>query len=174
VRVCLKCGERIPARKLVNGRVRHLQRRKYCLSCSPFGSHNTRNLERVGETVRHVCEKCGKSYIYRKSGIKVGPSTIECGSCAVSSRRVKMRARILKYKGGKCVVCHYSKCNRALIFHHMDMNTKVDNISSMIAHNRSYALIKKEADKCILICNRCHEEYNDGILDLSGYWFVRS
>ena len=42
----------------------------------------------------------------------------------VISRRRKFKQKAVEYKGGKCVVCGYNKCNRALEFHHTDPTTK--------------------------------------------------
>lgn len=43
VRTCAKCQGSFPNRCLVNGRMRSLTKRKFCLSCSPYGSHNTKS-----------------------------------------------------------------------------------------------------------------------------------
>lgn len=73
-------------------------------------------------------------------------------------RRTKQKA--IEYKGGKCVVCGYSKCHRALGFHHLNSSDKRFNISSS---TRSFASIKKELDKCILVCANCHAEIHEGL-----------
>ncbi len=44
----------------------------------------------------------------------------------------------------------------ALQFHHLDEDTKEFSIAQ--AYNRSWESIKKELDKCILICANCHAE----------------
>jgi hypothetical protein len=173
MKLCKKCGNKFGSRILIEGKVRILARRKYCLSCSPFGSHNTINFNKDPTNtsdIRCVCTKCNKPYIYKRNGKNTANSTAVCAACYVAKRRDRNRRKIVKYKGGKCVVCGYSKCSRALVFHHMDSKNKYDNISAMISHNRSLKTIMMEADKCILICNRCHEEHNDGMLDLTKYW----
>ena len=38
---CELCGSEFPTRALIDGRVQNLHRRKFCLTCSPFGTHNT-------------------------------------------------------------------------------------------------------------------------------------
>ena len=49
----------------------------------------------------------------------------------------------------------YDKCMSALEFHHLDPKEKDFSISTNI---KSLDLIKKELDKCILLCANCHRE----------------
>ena len=48
-------------------------------------------------------------------------------------------------------------------FHHNDPNEKDFTIGG-----KSYSLekLKKEADKCILVCSNCHSEIHEGILKI--------
>jgi len=68
-------------------------------------------------------------------------------------RRIKLKRAAILYKEGKC-----SKCGRsdgpadAYDFHHLD--GKEFNISR--AHSFSHERIKRELDKCILVCAFCH------------------
>ena len=41
---CLKCGDYFKIREVIDGKVRNLSARAYCLKCSPFGARNTRTL----------------------------------------------------------------------------------------------------------------------------------
>ena len=63
---------------------------------------------------------------------------------------------MVKYKGGKCEICGYDKCIDALEFHHVNQETKSFGISN--GNIRSLKELKKEADKCILVCSNCHKE----------------
>lgn len=69
------------------------------------------------------------------------------------------------YKGGKCIVCGYNKSQRALSFHHVDPKKKSFTLSER-GLTRSWELIKKEIDKCVLLCANCHMEIHDGITQL--------
>jgi hypothetical protein len=62
------------------------------------------------------------------------------------------------YKGGKCLLCGYNKCPRALEFHHRDANEKTFDLSSAC---RGWNKIKIELDKCDLLCSNCHREIED-------------
>lgn len=73
----------------------------------------------------------------------------------VSENRRKLKLRAVEYKGGKCLLCGYSKCPAALTFHHLDDAEKSFNITSKVL---SWERIKVEIDKCILVCANCHAE----------------
>lgn len=76
--------------------------------------------------------------------------------------RFDRKERMIAYKGGKCCVCGYNKCNRSLNFHHLDPNTKDFGVGSK--HCLSWEKVKKELDKTILLCTNCHMEVHDGII----------
>jgi 5-methylcytosine-specific restriction endonuclease McrA len=84
---------------------------------------------------------------------------------AVQKRRIKIRKMALEYAGGKCQICGYDKCSRALVYHHINPNKKSFGISAR-GFTRSWEKIKKELDKCILLCSNCHMEVHDGITQL--------
>ncbi len=81
---------------------------------------------------------------------------------AVVKRRKLLRYKSIKYKGGKCIICGYSKCGQALEFHHVDETIKDFGISAK-GYTRSWEKVKKELDKCILVCANCHREIHAGI-----------
>ncbi len=84
---------------------------------------------------------------------------------AVKKRRLKLRARAREYKGGKCEICNYSKCDRALSFHHVNPKEKSFGVAAK-GFTRSWDKIKAEIDKCILLCANCHMEVHEGITQL--------
>jgi uncharacterized Zn finger protein len=59
---CKRCAQTFPARVVIDGRPRVLSSRKYCLACSPFGSHNTRQLHARPQLPERTCEVCGAIY----------------------------------------------------------------------------------------------------------------
>lgn len=69
--------------------------------------------------------------------------------------RIKAKRLLVEYKGGECEKCGYKKCIDALEFHHKDPNEKDFTISGK---SWSFERLKKEADKCILVCSNCHKE----------------
>jgi hypothetical protein len=84
---------------------------------------------------------------------------------AVKRRRKKLKEMAVKYKGGKCAICGYSECLDCLVFHHLDPKEKEFGLSTR-GVTRSWEKIKKELDKCILLCVRCHCELHAGKLQL--------
>jgi hypothetical protein len=74
----------------------------------------------------------------------------------VKNFRQKNKERAVEYKGGKCERCGYDRCIIALEFHHTDPKEKDFHISSNM--NKAWDKVKKELDKCILVCSNCHRE----------------
>ena len=67
-----------------------------------------------------------------------------------------MKTRALKYKGGECQKCGYSRCHASLEFHHIDPSEKEFSWPKM--RKRAWVDIKTELDKCDLLCANCHRE----------------
>ncbi len=84
---------------------------------------------------------------------------------AVAKRRRKLKMMVAEYKGGRCSLCHYNKCIWALDLHHIDEDKKSFSMS-VRGLTRSWARIKQEADKCILVCANCHREIHAGIIKI--------
>jgi len=71
--------------------------------------------------------------------------------------------RILQVeKGGKCLICGYSKCSFALEFHHLDPSTK----GEAVLKSRSLEIARKEMEGCVLLCANCHREFHAGMIEL--------
>lgn len=79
----------------------------------------------------------------------------------VKNRRQKLKEMGVEYLGGKCVICGYNKSIWALDYHHRNPNEKDFNISSY--GNLAWEKIKKELDKCDLLCANCHREVHHNI-----------
>jgi hypothetical protein len=73
-----------------------------------------------------------------------------------ADRKRKNKKLLVEYKGGSCEMCGYNKCLDALDFHHVDPKEKLFTISQRRSYNID--VLKKEADKCILVCSNCHAE----------------
>jgi hypothetical protein len=70
-----------------------------------------------------------------------------------------------KYYGGKCRICGYCKCLKALDFHHMGHEDKTNNVSALVNQGQM-TKAKAEAAKCILICSNCHREVHAGVTEV--------
>jgi len=106
------------------------------------------------------CKKHGLTeFASHKTGRK-GKFRYRCKKClveAVQRRRLKIKQKAVEYKGGKCCKCGYNKCIDALEFHHKDPLKKDFGIANK-GYTRSWEKVKKELDKCDLVCSNCHKE----------------
>jgi len=115
--------------------------------------------------------KVGKRFNYSKTTVskyvkiirheKLNDDTIKKNRIdAVVRWRQDKKIKLVEYKGGGCQVCEYNKSIGALEFHHVDPNEKDFTISA-----KSYAFerLKKEVDKCVLLCSNCHIEVHEEI-----------
>ena len=92
----------------------------------------------------------------------------KCNTCYISAKknyRQRKRDWFISYKENlSCSCCGYSKKTHknfstwALEFHHHD-NNKSNNVANMInSGGCSIEKIKKEIEKCVVLCCRCHRE----------------
>ena len=76
---------------------------------------------------------------------------------ALKQIRGKRLIEELKFKAGyRCCRCGYNKNSAALHFHHMDHTQKKFSISN--GARRGVTAIKREVNKCQLLCANCHIE----------------
>lgn len=108
------------------------------------------------------CPRCSQkkslSEFYQRRGKEAG--SVYCKVC--TNEQTIERQKIFKqlaidYKGGVCVKCGYNRCNSALEFHHLNPNEKDFSLSQK-KQTRFNDEIKRELDKCILVCANCHRE----------------
>src|SRR5574343_164259 len=136
--ICKKCNSKFPNYKVIK--------------------NNTQDLTKKNINKKLItCRFCNKSYPYKKN--KKGSGTLNtkvCNSCRVNRRRFLIKEKCIEYKGGKCQSCGYNKCSASLTFHHL--NPKKKDVIIGGNHCLSLERIKKELDKCILLCMNCHSE----------------
>jgi 5-methylcytosine-specific restriction endonuclease McrA len=115
-------------------------------------------------SVKKVRKMTGRSvetilkYVATKKPIKKITS-----SESVINWRKRTKQKLIQYKGGSCELCGYSKCERALEFHHINPEEKDFSISGK---SLSFDKLKDEVDKCMLVCSNCHSEIHDGLINL--------
>ena len=131
---------------------------KYCSqSCQKKASRN-RKIQNIN-IYEKVCNKCGKTFFIKENAF----NRRYCYECVPLSfkngaqNRQIIKRWALEYKGFSCEICGYNKCSDALEFHHEDPAQKEFSLS-----DRNLILdwqqIKKELDKCHLVCANCHRE----------------
>lgn len=79
----------------------------------------------------------------------------------VKNRIQKLKELAVEYLGGKCTICGYNRCIWALDFHHRNPEEKKFTIGKY--YSRSWEKLKKELDKCDLVCANCHREIHFNI-----------
>ena len=122
------------------------------------------------ESENKYCPRCketkNREQFYQRRGKEGG--SVYCKKCTSEQTIERMRdfkQKCVEYKGGKCIICEYNKCNDALEFHHVN----AENKDFTISHLKSYTFdgrVKKELDKCVLVCNRCHREIHAKLIQL--------
>ena len=65
----------------------------------------------------------------------------------------------LKMSG--CSLCGYKGCLRALHFHHVEPNKEL----TLSSGKGSWPAVKREVQKCIVVCSNCHAEIHEGLIE---------
>lgn len=147
--VCRQCHASFSNSVTINGKVRNLQRRKFCTVCSPFGGHNTSATNAQVKRCKH-CGTTDPAAFYTKR-------QASCRAChnrnviALMKRRLTFCRSLL---GNKCAICGYDQHPAALSIHHLDPLKKDPNFR----HHRSWseARLQRELKHCVLLCLNCH------------------
>lgn len=148
---CAKCHEEFPTRIVIDGKVRNLSSRRYCVSCSPFGANNRKKIH-IHDIRRKPtrCRLCSGKLVPGKGDV--------CYTCRSRIRRYRVKVAAITLLGGKCQRCGFSGSPAAFEFHH---NGKKDFQISENS-NRAWAVVKKEVLKCELLCSNCHRQEHTG------------
>jgi hypothetical protein len=71
-----------------------------------------------------------------------------------------------EYKKGKsCVICNESE-SVCLDFHHINGEDKTHLVSKMRYNTYSKETMKKEIEKCIILCANCHRKVHENIIKI--------
>lgn len=167
---CQECAMEFPNRALIKGKIRVLASRKRCTTCSPWGAHNT---SKVGSQTKEGTRRCslcrqvksedhfylcgnGRTYAYCKT----------CDRSRQSLQKRQLKKAAVAFMGGACVRCGYDRHACGLDFHHTDPSAKDFNLSHYKGGLRKALLpeiVKRELEKCELVCATCHREIHAGI-----------
>lgn len=141
---CKKCNKPFKNRVVIDGVDRVINRRRYCLNCSPFGEHNTRQL--------HLAPNERKSFDNHYQYVK--------------ERRKQRKLALIKIKGGCCQICGYNRAYQSLDFHHRDPKAKKFPLSADLLARKSWEVLLEEVAKTVLLCKNCHTEVESGYVEL--------
>lgn len=103
-----------------------------------------------GVQIHYLDKSCGKTGAWKCR---------KCNCEKVKKRHKKIKQILVEYKGGKCEKCGYSKSVAALQFHHSDPSQKEFGIATKM-YSWAIEILKKEVDKCELLCSNCHFEFH--------------
>lgn len=151
--ICKRCNEKFPNRIKIDGEIRNVHTRKFCIKCSPFNKQKTR--EELSKENKGWCSKCKQALPLNQFYKNYN----KCKSCIKkksSEYQQKLKKLCVKYAGDCCENCGYDKYMGALEFHHKDPKSKDFKISRM--GSALTERIKKEINKCLLLCANCHRE----------------
>ena len=94
--ICRHCASEFPNHAVLDGVRHNLGRRKFCLICSPFGSHNTKKSLALTSTLADTIvsdQWDGQTRVlYRRV----------CGTCGSETYRPKKSIRVVNYCSQKC------------------------------------------------------------------------
>jgi len=107
---CQKCGNDFSSSIVIDGKIRNLQSRKFCLECSPFMQHNTKTVNSITrDPTKKICCKCkAEKSITDFYLLSNGNRFSRCTECTKTTNRDKPREikqKCIDYKGGKCELC---------------------------------------------------------------------
>ncbi len=174
MKTCLKCKAEFKTTIVVDGKTRNLGSRSFCLTCSPFGLHNTLDLKIRTRNIidsepsiqTRTCSICQENLplelfkVYKRGQLRrIYPYCAKCDSNRVKQNKKNLKKILVEYKGGKCQMCGYNKALTSLHFHHVEPQKKEFSISQYKKQNIEN--LKKEVDKCILVCANCHGELHE-------------
>ena len=108
----------------------------------------------------------GRKYkiAFRRLGGLIKPEALTSYE-VLKNRRYRVKEELIKYKGGQCEICGYNKCQNALEFHHLNPSEKDFSIASNSSY-KNMEILKREVDKCILVCANCHREIHAGLIKI--------
>ena len=169
---CKKCKEYFPNRLKIDGKYHTINSRVFCLKCSPFKKHNTTNLVKQELDLNRkdrLCPKCKEilsiEKFYDRRGKKNNsPYCKDCMNKITRSRQLATKTKAIQYLGGHCVICGYDKYQGSMQFHHKDPTIKDFTIGYHACW--CFESIKKELDKCVLLCSNCHHEVHGNVTKL--------
>lgn len=151
-KLCNKCGKEFKQRIKIDDKFYSLQRRKFCLDCSPFKLHNTKNLIKIPQF---------HSRNYSNSTLQEKTEWNKVTHQLAKKRRSDRKIKFVLLLGGKCSICGYNKNYAALHFHHKNPKEKLFSLDSRMMGAKPLIELEKEVSKCQLLCANCHAEHHN-------------
>lgn len=125
---------------------------------------------------KKVCSTCNEEkpltdyYLRNSRNNKPYDRCKKCFSNYCSERGIERKIQSIKYKGSSCVDCGIKFPDEPYVifdFHHTDPNQKEFVWAQLKL--KSDEKIKKELDKCELLCSNCHRKRHHKMVTPSGF-----
>lgn len=104
-----------------------------------------------------ICKETKSLTDFYKNRNKTHGCCKSCWKRKIANKRIQFKLDMIAYRGGSCQKCGYNRFYGALDFHHLDPSKKDFSLSEFRFRGMN-DIIKKELDKCILLCSNCHRE----------------
>jgi hypothetical protein len=127
---------------------------KKCFRCNAYKDISSfSKSKKTPDKLHSWCKECVKDYDHNRHINKRYTILLQ-----KKEYRESRRFWLKEYKKGKvCLRCGESH-PACLVFHHKDDTIKENNIADMIRGGYSLKNIKKELDKCEVLCSNCHNK----------------
>lgn len=87
----------------------------------------------------------------------------DCKKCHTQSRVERFDKLMTEVFGEiKCQACGYDSCKRAIDCHHLNEEDKDFEPAKLRSSFISLDKMRKELEKCVLLCSNCHREVHAG------------
>lgn len=143
---CQKCGSYFPSSTVIDGKRKSMGSRRFCLTCSPFGSSRApaSGRPRNSREITGSCYICGKPKRGRAK---------RCTTCDSKIRRIAAKQAAIALLGGKCFQCGWAGAPESLEFHHPGFGKE---FTISLGSNLAWERIVSELSRCVLLCSNCH------------------
>jgi hypothetical protein len=165
MKTCEKCSLQFNNSININGKKINLSRRKYCLVCSPYQSHNTSlpiDRNNIKEKDCSYCKKTKPIEEFRCKDKVKKYYDAWCSNCRREYEKNRWKSRkieAVKLFDSKCSICGYDKNIASLDFHHLDPRQKEFVWNEMSGFE--WQKIISELKKCTLLCKNCHSDLHN-------------
>lgn len=128
-----------------------------CLECKVRIDKRSQRCSPCNNTIQNK-RRVGAGDFCQKGHVKTEPRAYNnacrvCRKANASNRYTSFTARCKGYLGNTCKDCGLDD-ERVLVFDHLPLFSKVDNIARLGTHD--WGVVSKELDKCELVCANCH------------------
>lgn len=108
----------------------------------------------------YLCKYCGTKKpddFFKSNSMK--SCCLKCHTLYTHQRLREMKLKAIEYLGGQCSQCGVKGVPAIYDFHHKNPEEK--DFSWGAKRTSNWDNLKKELDKCILLCSNCHRELHD-------------